>query len=61
MMNKVRTSDNKYIDLDHLPLTLTYNTDGTIDYLEVSSEGIYRQTFTYSSGKVVNISGWVKQ
>ena len=47
---------------DQGPQTLSYNGDGTVNYIDVTtSDGTYRQTFTYTSGKVTGISLWVKQ
>lgn len=44
------------------PQKLTYNGDGTLNYVEVTFQGsVYRQTFGYTSGKVTTISAWVKQ
>lgn len=52
-----------------LPQSLVYNPDGTLAYVEVTtptipgvySGGVYRQSFTYTSGNLTSISGWVKQ
>lgn len=42
--------------------TLNYNADGTLNYIQVTnSMGTWRQTFSYTSGKVTAISEWVKQ
>jgi hypothetical protein len=57
------------IDIDTLPQTLAYNGDGTVNYIQVTVPGIpgaydaavYRQTFTYTSGKITGISTWVRQ
>lgn len=58
----VRASDGEFLVLDELPQTLTYNADGTVNYVEVTANSrVYRQTYTYTSGKVTAISGWVKQ
>lgn len=44
------------------PNTFNYNGDGTINYIEVVAGGVtYRQSFTYSLGKVATISAWVPQ
>lgn len=58
----IDASDGVPIDLDDLGQTLAYNTDGTLQYIEVSYRGgTYRQTYTYTSGRLTNISAWVKQ
>lgn len=51
------------IDLNgNYPQAFTYNADGTINYVEVVVGACtYRQTFTYSSGKLTGVSDWVKQ
>lgn len=54
---------------DDLPQTFVYNPDGTLNYIQVVTPsiqgvytgGTYRQTFTYTSGSLTNISNWVKQ
>lgn len=55
--------NGEMIDIDSLAQTLAYNQDGTLNYVEVSPETghVYRQTYTYTSGKVTGISQWVKQ
>lgn len=63
-------SDGAILFPSTLDQTLTWNGDGTLNYVEVSCAntagtsylgGTYRQTFTYSSGNMVTISRWVKQ
>jgi hypothetical protein len=45
-----------------LPMAFTYNADGTINYITATSpRATYRMTFTYSGGKVVSVSVWVRQ
>jgi hypothetical protein len=63
MASIVYAPDGTALDLDQMPQDLAYNGDGTINYIQVThvSGRIYRQTFTYTSGKVTNISAWVKQ
>lgn len=57
-----RGSDGAVLDIDSLAQTLAYNGDGTLNYVQVVHEGsTYRQTMTYTSGKLTGISGWVKQ
>lgn len=58
----VRASDGEFLVLDELPQALAYNADGTLNYVEVTKDSkTYRQTYTYTSGKVTAISTWVKQ
>lgn len=60
-MAYVRASDGNMIDPDSLAQTL-HRTDGVVDYVEVTSDGItYRQTLTYTDGVVTGVSKWVKQ
>lgn len=48
--------------IDSLEQNITYNGDGTVDYITATNgEDSYRQTFTYSGGKLASISPWVKQ
>jgi hypothetical protein len=54
-------SDGSTLDLDSLPTTIVWDGD-EIDYIQVTSGGnTYRQTYTYTAGKVTAISAWVKQ
>lgn len=48
--------------IDGLQQTLAYNPDGTLNYVE-AADGVntWRQTYTYTGGKVTGISAWVKQ
>ena len=66
----VVASDGALIFPDDLAQTLTYNGDSTLNYIEVTvpatpgtsyAGGTYRQTFTYTAGKVTGISKWTKQ
>jgi hypothetical protein len=59
---QVATATNGDYIPDDLPQTYTYNGDGTLNYAEVT-DGVktWRQTYTYTSGKVTAISGWVLQ
>lgn len=58
----VKASDGKLIKPDAHAQTLAYNADGTLNYVEITVNGlVYRQTLTYTSGKVTGISEWVKQ
>lgn len=55
-------SDGAALNLDALAQTLNYNADGTLNYVQVVTGGnTYRQTMTYTSGKITGISAWVKQ
>lgn len=53
-------SNGRVIPFDSLPQTFSYNTDGSINYIQVIYDGAtYRQSFTYSSGVLTGISAWV--
>ena len=55
-------SDGKVIPFDSLEQSYAYNGDGTLNYVQATWEGVtYRQTYTYTAGKLVGISRWVKQ
>lgn len=55
-------SDGEAIPLDMLAQSLVYNSDNTLNYVQVVFAGVtYRQTFTYTSGNLTGISAWVKQ
>jgi hypothetical protein len=55
-------SDGSQINPDNYTQTLNYNGDGTVNYVQfVTGNGTYRQTMSYTSGKVTDISQWVKQ
>lgn len=55
-------SDGLVIYPDSLAQSLAYNSDGTLNYIEVvASSGTYRQTLTYTSGNLSGVSTWVKQ
>lgn len=58
---RVTTSDGVELDLADLDQTLSWNGDGTIAYAEVTLGDVYRQTYTYTTGKLTGISKWVKQ
>lgn len=58
----VLASNNAILLLDSLAQTLNYNTDGTLNYVQVVQGGsTYRQTFTYTAGKLTGVSAWVLQ
>ena len=56
-------------NIDELPQAFSYNEDGTLAYVEVTTPtisgsyagGTYRRSFTYTSGQVTAISAWTKQ
>lgn len=58
---RVTASNGVELDLADLDLTLSWNGNGTIAYAEVTLGGVYRQTYTYTAGKLTGISKWVKQ
>lgn len=59
---ETKASDNTLLSIADLPQTYAYNTDGTLNYIQVvAPSGTYRQTFTYVAGKVTGISIWTKQ
>lgn len=58
---RVTASDGVELDLDDLAQVLSWNGDGTLAYAEVSIGGTYRQTYTYTTGKLTGISKWIKQ
>ena len=44
------------------PTAIAYNGDGTIQHVTITSGAAsYRQTWTWTSGNVTAITGWVKQ
>jgi len=56
------TADNgTNLDIEDLVQTLAWNADGTLNYIEVSLGGTYRQTYTWTSGKLTSISKWELQ
>lgn len=66
----VVASDGAIIFPDELPQSYNRNGDGTLNYVQVTvpatpgtnyAGGTYRQSYTYSSGLVATVSGWVKQ
>lgn len=55
-------SDGERIAVDSLDQSFNYNADGSLNYIQVTHSGAnYRQTYTYTSGKLTGISKWVKQ
>lgn len=58
----VSASDGAVFNPDDLNQVLSYNPDGTLNYIQVVYQGkTYRQTYTYTSGNLTGISRWVKQ
>lgn len=58
----VVTTDGAPLALGSMAHSLGYNADGSIAYVQVANGArTYRQTFTYTSGKLSGISGWVEQ
>lgn len=55
-------NENLFLNLDGIPQTYVYNADGTLNYIQVT-QGVntWRQTYTYTGGKITGISAWVKQ
>lgn len=55
------------VDVDSLAQDFSYDLDGNLEYIQVQvpdGEGAlepYRQTFTYTDGKLTAVSEWVKQ
>jgi hypothetical protein len=50
--------------IDSHPLAIAYNADGTVNTITATdpiSASVYVQTFGYTAGAPVTISGWVKQ
>ena len=58
----VVASDGVLLDLSSLAQNLNYNSDGTVNYVQVvNGADTYRQTLTWVSGQLTAISKWVKQ
>lgn len=55
-------------NVDDLSQSFGYNEDGTLAYVQVVTAavpgayagGTYQRTFTYDTGRVTQVSGWVK-
>lgn len=42
--------------------TIVYNADGTINYIDATDgTSTWRQTYTWTAGKLTGVSAWVKQ
>lgn len=55
--------DGSVVHLDSWPKTFTYNADGTVASITAIRHGDnkrYRQTFTYTAGKLTAISAWTE-
>lgn len=60
--NMTRANDGTLLYLDELAQTIEYNGSGQIDYVQVvAGDSTYRQTMTYTGGKLTGVSEWVKQ
>lgn len=60
--NATRAQDGTLLYLDELAQTIAYNGDGNVDYVQTTlGDNTYRQTMTYTSGKLTGVSEWVKQ
>lgn len=55
-------SDGSPLDLESWAHSYNHNPDGSLNYIEVT-DGIstWRQTWTWTAGKLTGTSGWVKQ
>lgn len=55
-------SDGVVLPLHRLDATLAYNTNGTVNYMQVTSTFVYRATFTYDAAlRFLGLSKWTKQ
>lgn len=58
----ILSSNGNFVDPDALAQSLSYNGAGQLSHIEVTAgTWVYRQTYTYTAGKLSNISAWVKQ
>ncbi len=54
--------DGAIIDTNQHAVVPAYNADGTINYFQVVKLGVtYRQTYTWTDGKITNISIFTAQ
>lgn len=61
-MATIMANDGQQFDPDECPMSLNWNGDGTLNYIEVKHAAYtYRQSYGYTDGKVSSIGGWVKQ
>lgn len=50
------------LPIQAMPQTFVYNPDGTLNYIDATDGvNVWRQTYTYTAGKVSGISAWVRQ
>ena len=60
--DQIIASDGQAIAVESLAQEYSYNGDSSLAYIQVSHNGSnYRQSYTYTDGKLTNISRWVKQ
>lgn len=58
----ILSSNGNFVDPEDLAQTLSYNGSGQLSHIEVTAgTWVYRQTYTYTAGKLSNVSAWVKQ
>lgn len=64
-VNNILDSTRQYaFSLDSCAQTLSYNGDGTLNFIIAGPDHLgfsYKQTLTYTSGKLTGVSAWVKQ
>lgn len=57
--SSVVAGDGAELPIDSLPQSMSYNVDGTLQYVQVVYLGVtYRQSLTWVSGNVSTISAW---
>ena len=50
------------LPLASIAQSIAYNGDGTVSHVEVTHDGTtYRQTLTYTSGRITAVSAWEAQ
>lgn len=55
-------ADGVLLPLASLAQSIAYNPDGTVSHLEVTHAGTtYRQTLTYTAGRITAVSAWEAQ
>ena len=58
----VKALDGKIVFPDDWAQSFTYNDDGTLKDQTITDTIVtYKQTYTYSNGKITAVSGWVAQ
>ncbi len=56
------STTGEYLYVGSWPWSASYNGDGTMAYEETTDgTSTWRRTYTYASGRVTTITGWVKQ